>query len=161
MIPSSTPEALLPKASFDGYIRLTFDTFTRLTFRHKLAWEDFDLKHEFRDDFFPVCRAGYCEWATGGSNAISVGWAWFAGSDMEMFIAPGHVNSNVMFVTPKHYDLGASKTSELLRAWLSSHPWQPGRILMSPEAGLQRCAPPQHDADRAKSTVEPYSYMKL
>lgn len=132
MTPSSTPGALLPKTSIDGYIRLTFDAFTRLTFWNKLAWEDFDLKHEFCDEFFPVCRAGYCEWATGEGDAISVGWAWFAGSGKEIFIAPGHVNSNVMFVTPKHYDLGASKTSELLRAWLSSHPWQPKQILRSP-----------------------------
>lgn len=153
MTPSSTPGALLPKASFDGYIRLSFDAFSRLTFRHKLAWEDFDLKHEFRDEFFPVCRAGYCEWATGEDTAISVGWTWFANADGEMFIAPGHVNSNVMLVTPKHYDLGATKTSELLRAWLSSHPWQPERILKSPEAGLSRCALPQNDADCAKSTV--------
>jgi len=140
MTPSSTLGALLPKVSvsFDGYVRLTFDAFTRLTFRNKLVWEDSDLMQEFHDEFFPVRRAGYCEWATGEGNAISVGWAWFAGSDMEMFIAPGHVNSNVMFVTPKYYDLGATKTSELLRAWLSSHPWRPERILKSPEAGLPR-----------------------
>lgn len=161
MTPSSTPGVSLPKTSFDGYIRLTFDAFTRLTFRHKLAWEDFDLKDEFREELFPVCRAGYCEWATGESDAITVGWTWFADADGEIFIAPGHVNSNVMLVTPKHYDLGASKTSELLRAWLSSHPWRPERILRSLEAGLPRCALPQDDADRTKSTVEPYSYLKL
>lgn len=114
--------------SFDGYIRLTFDAFTQLTFRHKLAWEDPELHRELRAEYFPASRAGYCEWETGEGIAVSVGWAWFAIADGRTFIAPGYVNSNLMLVTHKNYDLGAFKTSELLRAWLSSLRWQPEGI---------------------------------
>jgi len=131
MIPS-TSDAMLPGFSFDGYVRLTFDVFAQLTFQHKLAWEDPDLSRELRAECFPAFRAGYCEWETGKESAISVGWAWFAIADGKMFIAPGYVNSNVMLVTQESYDLGAFKTSELLRAWLSSLHWQPERILEQP-----------------------------
>jgi len=131
MIPS-TSDAMLPGFSFDGYVRLTFDVFAQLTFQHKLAWEDPDLSRELRAECFPAFRAGYCEWETGKGSAISVGWAWFAIADGKMFIAPGYVNSNVMLVTQESYDLGAFKTSELLRAWLSSLHWQPERILEQP-----------------------------
>lgn len=128
MIPS-TSDAMLPGFSFDGYVRLTFDVFAQLTFQHKLAWEDPDLSRELRAECFPAFRAGYCEWETGEGNAISVGWAWFAIADGKMFIAPGYVNSNLMLVTQKNYDLGTFKTSELLRAWLSSLQWQPEQVL--------------------------------
>lgn len=144
MTPSSTSGALLPEVSFDGYIRLTFDAFIRLAFRHKIAWEDSDLGQELRNACFPACRAGYCEWDTGGRIAISVGWGWFATANGTMFIAPGYANSNLMFVTSKNYDLGACKTSELLRAWLSSLPWQPKHVLERPEAGWPQQALLQH-----------------
>jgi hypothetical protein len=129
MIPQSISKPIVPEFSFDGYVRLTFDAFTRLTFPRKSAWEDSELRHELCAEYFPACRAGYCEWETGERNAVSVGWAWFAIADGKMFIAPGYVNSNLMLVTQESYDLGAFKTSELLRAWLSSLHWQPERIL--------------------------------
>lgn len=114
--------------SFDGYFRLTFNAFTRLNFIHKSAWEDTDLCRELRADNIPADRAGYCEWDTGGSRAVSIGWAWFAIDGGGMFVAPGGVNSNLMLITQKRYDIGVSKTTELLRAWLSSVSWQPQHI---------------------------------
>lgn len=129
MIPQSASASRAPEFSFDGYIRLTFEAFTRLAFRRKLAWEDPDLNLELRAECFPACRAGYCEWATGEENTVSVGWAWFAIADGKMFVAPGYVNSNLMLVTHKNYDLGTFKTSELLRAWLSSLHWQPEQVM--------------------------------
>lgn len=114
--------------SFDGYFRLTFATFTQLKFVRKLAWEDADLSRELCSECIPAHRAGYCEWETGGKNAISVGWAWFAIADGSMFISPGEVNSNLMLVDKMNYDLGAIKTSELLRAWLSSIRWIPEKV---------------------------------
>jgi len=129
MTAQSTSWTMPPRLSADGYVRTTFDALTKLTFRHKLAWEDSDLRRELRTEYFPACRAGYCEWDTGGGSVISVGWAWFATADGMMFIAPGNVNSNLMLVTPKNYDLGMQKTGELLRAWLSGLRWQPKQIL--------------------------------
>lgn len=126
---SQSTSCAAPRACFfDGYVRLTFDAFTRLTFRHKFTWKDSELGRELRNEYFPACCAGYCEWNTGGRIAISVGWAWFSTENGKMFMAPGYANSNLMFVTPKNYDLGAFKTSELLRAWLSGCRWQPKRF---------------------------------
>jgi hypothetical protein len=56
---------------------------------------------------------------------VTIGWTWFGSAGGPIFIAPDGVNSNVMLVTPKNYDLGAARTSELLRAWLSGVKWQP------------------------------------
>lgn len=141
MIPSSTL-GTTRKTAFDGYVRLTFDVFTQLTFPHKLAWEDSELNHELRAESFPAYRAGYCEWDTGESVAISVGWAWFAIADGTVFVAPGYVNSNLMFVTQNHFDLGPLKTSELLRAWLSSLQWWPKNSLEQQDAALPQCTLP-------------------
>lgn len=139
MTPSSTSQTVLPQFSFDGYIRLTFEAFTRLTFRHKLAWEDPELNRELRAEYLPARRAGYCEWDTGEEITVSVGWAWFAIADGKTFIAPGYVSSNLMLVTEKNYDLGSLKTSDLLLAWLSSLNWRPEQPLKQLSVCARSC----------------------
>lgn len=138
----SLPLETTRNTSFDGYVRMTFDAFMQLTFPHKLAWEDSELNCELRAESFPACRAGYCEWDTCESVAVSVGWAWFAIADGTVFVAPGYVNSNLMFVTQNRFDLGPLKTSELLRAWLSSLQWRPGDALEQQDAVLPPYALP-------------------
>lgn len=117
-----------PAFPFDGYFRMTFDAFIQLTFIRKLAWEDIDVARELCAESIFVCRAGCCEWVSGGKYPISVGWTWFEVEGGGLFVSPTGVNSNLMLVDQKHYDLGASKTSELLRAWLSGVAWQPETI---------------------------------
>jgi Domain of unknown function (DUF4902) len=116
--------AVSPQRSLDGYIRLTFDAFSRLHFQRKLAWEDEDLQQDLIVEDVPAFCAGYCEWATAGAHQVSIGWAWFGLADGRKFIAPGGINSNVMLVTQTSYDLGMHRTDELLRAWLSGESWQ-------------------------------------
>jgi hypothetical protein len=125
MNPLSIHPGALPEPSFDGYFRLTFEAFSRLVFVRRFAWEDTELGHELRTENIPAHRAGYCEWDTGGTRAVSIGWTWFVIADGSMFISPGGVNSNLVLVDRKHYDLGASRTGELLRAWLSGVAWRP------------------------------------
>lgn len=114
-----------PRLSFDGYVRMPFDALGWLAFSRRSAWVDPVLADEFRIESMPATRAGYCEWETDGDITVSVGWAWFETLPGAMFIAPGDINSNLMLVTPQQYDLGADKTSDLLRAWLSGVKWQP------------------------------------
>ena len=121
--------AVSPKKSLDGYIRLTFDAFSRLNFHRKLAWEDEDLQQDLILEDVPACCAGYCEWATDGALQVSIGWAWFGVADGRKFIAPGAINSNIMLVTQTSYDLGMHRTDELLRAWLSGESWQTGEAI--------------------------------
>ena len=111
--------------SFDGYVRLTFEALAWLVFGRRVAWEDDELAGELRAEGLPAARAGYCEWETAGATVVTTGWTWFGSACGSIFIAPDGVNSNVMLVTPKNYDLGAARTSELLRAWLSGVKWQP------------------------------------
>lgn len=116
----------LPQLSFDGYVRLTFDAFIRVTFGRKSSWEDSELASELRADDVPAAQAGYCEWSTQGRVVVSLGWAWFQSAQGPRFVAPGGVSSNVMLVTPMHYDLGAQRTAVLLRSWLSGVNWWSG-----------------------------------
>lgn len=117
-----------PVFSFDGYLRMTFDAFIRLTFVRKLAWEDADVAREIRAESISVHRAGYCEWVSEGRYPLSVGWTWFETDAGSLFVSPDGVNSNLMLVDLKRYDLGASRTNELLRTWLSGVAWQPETI---------------------------------
>lgn len=142
-----------PAFSFDGYFRMTFDAFIRLTFIRKLAWEDTDVTQDLRAESISAHRAGYCEWVSEGRCPVSVGWTWFEIDGGSLFVSPTEVNSNLMFVDNKHYDLGASKTSELLRAWLSGVVWRPEMILkqfqtaIGPQAvGLIRNGEPLHES---------------
>lgn len=109
--------------SIDGYIRMTFEAFAELDFIQRWSWEDSGLSEDLILDGIEVLSAGYNEWATGGSCRVSVGWAWFDSPDGRRCIAPGGVSSNVMLVTPRCYDLGSTKTGELLRAWVSTADW--------------------------------------
>jgi len=109
----------------DGYMRLTFDAFSDLEFNRKHIWEDPALLEELTTDDLPARRAGYCEWSTDDVlHHVSIGWAWFCLESEQIFLAPGGISRNVMFVSPSGFDLGAHRTSELLSAWLSAEPWQ-------------------------------------
>lgn len=123
--------------SFDGYFRMTFDAFTRLSFIRKFAWEDADIAQELRAESISARRAGYCEWVSGGRCPVSIGWTWFETGEGNLFVSPMEVNSNLMLVDLKHYDLGATKTSGLLRAWLSGVAWQPEIIFKRFQTAIQ------------------------
>lgn len=115
------------KASLDGYVRITYESFSQLAFTNRLTWEDDGLQKDLVAEDIPAARAGYCEWATDDQPCcISLGWAWFGLADGPILLAPGGVSSNVMFVTPKGYDLGSRQTGELLQCWLSATAWQAG-----------------------------------
>jgi hypothetical protein len=131
-VSSSSPSCIAftnTKRSADGYIRITFDTFSSLNFHRKLAWEDRELQEDLIVEDIPACCAGYCEWATDETpHQISVGWAWFSLADGRILVAPGGISSNVMLVTQTSYDLGMHRTNELLLTWLSGESWQPNGL---------------------------------
>ncbi|MBB6241118.1 MULTISPECIES: DUF4902 domain-containing protein [unclassified Rhodanobacter] len=120
--PRTTSQAA--QVSLDGYIRMTFEVFSRLNFIRKLSWEDHNLIENLIPEGIQASCAGYCEWATSGTHHVSIGWAWFALPDGRQFMAPGGISSNVMLVTQNRYDLGMERTSELLSTWLSTEQWQ-------------------------------------
>jgi len=128
----TSPEC--PEWSEDGYVRLTFQRFCRLSFTQRLIIPDEELCRDLQARDVPAFGAGYCDWLdTSTPVRISVGWTWFITAEgAPQCLAPGWVRSNVMITSPRGYDLGVLKTNELLKAWLSSQIWQevsrlPGR----------------------------------
>ncbi len=126
-------KAKAAQVSRDGYIRMTFETFIGLEFTLRKSWKDVALYDDLRSEGFEVCHAGYCEWETETSQAVSIGWAWFECPNGRRAIAPGGISTNVMLVTAKsQYDLGQRKTDELLQAWLDGEHWQPDECTPAP-----------------------------
>jgi hypothetical protein len=123
--------------SEDGYIRLTFQRFCRLSFSQRMTITDEDLRSDLLAQDVPAFCAGYCDWIDVSTSVhVSVGWAWFATSQgAPQLLAPGGMSSNVMITSADGQDLGPTKTDELLRAWLSSQVWQDSRQRRREEAG--------------------------
>jgi hypothetical protein len=109
-----------------GYIQLAFPQFRSLTFPRRTAFEDHDLRRELINQAFPALSAGYCDWIDDTTAVqVCIGWAWFiAFGDRCQRLAPGGFSSNVMFTRRGGRPLGSVRTGRLLRAWLSTHPWQ-------------------------------------
>lgn len=129
---SQWPPAECIRWSEDGYIRLTFQRFCRLTFAQRMTITDEDLRSDLLTQDVPACCAGYCDWIDISTSVhVSVGWAWFATSHgAPQLLAPGGMSSNVMMTSLDGMDLGPAKTDELLKAWLSSQSWQDDRQRM-------------------------------
>jgi hypothetical protein len=112
------------QTSLDGYIRMTFEAFTKLDFTLRKSREDIDLNEDLRFEGIESSRAGYCEWEADAIRTVSVGWAWFDCPNGHRIIAPGGISTNVMLVGYRtKYDLGQGKTDEILRAWLAGEHW--------------------------------------
>jgi hypothetical protein len=80
---------------------------------------------ELREQTVPARLAGFSEWKSAASPAISIGWGWFIDSRSgRICLAPDGVRSNVMLIDALDYDLGPLKTSNLLCTWLNDFEWQ-------------------------------------
>ena len=123
--------------SEDGYIRLTFQRFCRLSFSQRMTITDDDLRTDLLAQDVPAYCAGYCDWLDVSTSVqVSVGWAWFATDQgAPQLLAPGGMSSNVMITSLDGQDLGPGKTDELLKAWLSSQKWQNARQRRPDEVG--------------------------
>ena len=123
------PPAECIRWSEDGYIRLTFQRFCRLSFAQRMSITDEDLRSDLLTQDVPAYCAGYCDWIDISTSVhVSVGWAWFATArGAPQLLAPGGLSSNVMMTSADGIDLGPAKTDELLKAWLSSQAWQDDR----------------------------------
>lgn len=114
-----------PAISPDGYIRLRLSSLDTISFVHLFSECDDDFLHELRSQTVPALCAGFSEWVSDSSPAISIGWSWFIHSDSErMMLAPDGVRSNVMLIDMQGYDLGSQKTAILFSAWLGAFEWQ-------------------------------------
>jgi hypothetical protein len=111
----------------DGYIRLSLANVSAMPFLHLFSEVNDDLLEELQLQLqaVPARLAGFSEWKSNTSPAISIGWGWFIHSRTNrVCLAPDGVRSNVMLIDALGYDLGALKTSNLFCSWLSNFEWQ-------------------------------------
>lgn len=96
-----------------------------MPFFHFFSESDTDFLLELRAQTIPASVAGFSEWVSDTSPAISIGWGWFVHNESRrILLAPDGVRSNTMLVDAAGYDLGPLKTSSLFCLWLEELEWQ-------------------------------------
>lgn len=114
-----------PSISPDGYIRLSLATLSKLPFTHLASDIDPDFLDELKTQTVAAQTAGFSEWTSDTSPAISLGWGWFIhNQSRRLLLAPDLVRSNVMLIDIHGYDLGTAVTSSLFGTWLAVYDWQ-------------------------------------
>jgi len=109
----------------DGYIRIPLASLDALPFVHLFSESDPDFLQELQSQTIPASSAGFSEWQSESTPAVSIGWAWFIHSESgRMLLAPDEVRSNVMLIDAYGYDLGHAKTSQLFYIWLGEFEWE-------------------------------------
>lgn len=112
-------------ATPDGYLRMRLADLQPLDFEHLLSYHDAGLCAELLALGMPARLAGFTEWASVSTPAVSLAWGWYVASrSRAVLLAPDGVRSNVMLIDAQGYDLGPKRTSELLHAWLHGLPWR-------------------------------------
>jgi len=114
-----------PAISSDGYIRLHLDHLSALRFVHLASDRDASFLAELHAKTVPARTAGFCEWVSETTPAVSVGWGWFIHNPSNrLLLAPDAIRSNVMLTDIHGYDLGPIVTSNLFGTWLTVYNWQ-------------------------------------
>jgi len=117
--------APIPSLSHDGYIRMRLAHLNTLSFVHLYSESDAGFLYELHNQTVPARAAGFSEWTSDSTPAVSIGWAWFIDQASDrMLLAPEDVRSNLMLIDLHGYDLGPRMTATLLFAWLSGFDWQ-------------------------------------
>ena len=109
----------------DGYIRLPLSRLSAMRFEHLGSDVDAEFLAELKEQALPASNAGFSEWASNTTPAVSLGWGWYIHDTLNrMLLAPDPVRSNVMLTDLRGYDLGPVATSHLFSAWLAGYDWQ-------------------------------------
>jgi len=114
--------------SADGYVRLTVSAFRAIALTHLLSELDADigLPPSTASGACLASIAGYTEWASQTTPALSLGWDWRieTTAGQVRYEREGAIRSNVMLVDEWRRDLGAAATDVLLCIAIDSLEWQ-------------------------------------
>jgi hypothetical protein len=123
----SPEDTLIASLSWDGYVRLTFESFQQAKIVHLYSGMDEDKPASLGVGASFSAITGYTEWVSNSAPAITIGWDWqlTGGQGMARFIHSGMPGSNLMFVDRNGRDLGTEQTTQLLLNWLNAFSWQP------------------------------------
>ena len=114
--------------SADGYVRLTVSAFRAIALTHLLSELDADigLPPSTASGACLASIAGYTEWASQTTPALSLGWDWRieTTAGRVRYQREGGIRSNVMLVDERRRDLGAAATDVLLCIAIDSLGWE-------------------------------------
>lgn len=111
--------------SADGYIRLPLSRVSTMRFEHLGSNANAEFLAELKEHALPASNAGFSEWASDTTPAVSLGWGWYIhDTSNRVLLAPDPVRSNVMLTDLRGYDLGPVATAHLFNAWLAGYDWQ-------------------------------------
>jgi Domain of unknown function (DUF4902) len=114
--------------SEDGYLRLTLRRLRAVPLVHLISGLDVDPGGEQPESVGAMLAviAGYTEWTSLTTPAISVGWDWLLHvADREVrYLRMGEPRSNIMLLDPHHRDLGPMQTAVALALLVDELVWQ-------------------------------------
>jgi hypothetical protein len=114
--------------SADGYVRLTASAFRAIALTHLLSELDADigLPPSTASGACLASIAGYTEWASQTTPALSLGWDWRIETTAGhvRYEREGGIRSNVMLVDERRRDLGAAATDVLLCIAIDALGWE-------------------------------------
>lgn len=112
----------------DGYVRVTAAGLRAVPLAHLLSELDADLNlpPSTASGACLASIAGYTEWASHTTPALSIGWDWrIATSDCRVrYERQGEVRSNIMLVTARRQDLGELATLAALGVAVDDLDWE-------------------------------------
>ncbi len=121
-------DQVLLAVSADGYVRLTLPAFRAIPLSHLLSEldVDLDLPPSTASGACLASIAGYTEWASQTTPAVSLGWDWrlATSAGRVRYEREGEVRSNIMLLDARRRDLGGLATGMLLCAAIDVLEWE-------------------------------------
>ncbi len=112
------------KVSGDGFVRISYDEFNKMTFNHthsELVCNISDETSNYTD------LRGFTEWISNTAPAVSISWDWKFETKINpaQYVLTGMPFSNIMFVNDdKDGDFGTEKSLMILKEYINTLKWQ-------------------------------------
>ena len=101
----------------DGYMRMTFEEFRKISLVHLISSLDEDNPDLLQEGATFAEITGYTEWVSTTCPAISIGWDWMLQSSQAggfCYKRTSKPRSNLMLVDLQQCDLGPAKTAIMI-----------------------------------------------
>lgn len=111
----------------DGYIRLTFEEFRKISLVHLISGIDEDTPVLLQKGATFADITGYTEWVSDTTPTISIGWDWIIQPLQAKNIyykRASEPRSNLMLVDAQQRDLGPTKNTTLIEIVVDEIAWQ-------------------------------------
>lgn len=113
--------------SSDGYIRLTFDEFRKISVVHLVSGLDDNPPLQLQNGATYTQITGYTEWISETTPAVSIGWDWILQSIPFKDILYRRISEprcNLMLIDSQRHDFGELKTATLIETVIDEIAWE-------------------------------------